>query len=312
MAGLTPAQKQQYDEQGYVVFRQLLVPEELQPLIDDISAEVDQRARAYYAKGQVKSLYAEHGFETRLAKLWAECEAIHQHWVGGRHAGPGLFSLLTHPKLLDIAESIVGPEVHCQGRHRLRPKVPDWDQVTVPWHDDTPFGGRRIIYFREPYGSDARDPHYRPTAVSRVLPMTQPPEPGFWLPLVEANEANGCLRLLPGGHRHAPPTASAWTPEKVVTELDGLETVSLPMQVGDALLFHQHLPHHSPFNGSDHIRWSVDIRYQDGNQRVKSAREPGFLARSKERPQDVVTTFDGYRRIRDAVREFMEQTGLRL
>ena len=141
MAGLTAAQRQQYDEQGYVVFKRLLAPEALQPLIDDIGAEVDQRAREYYAKGLVKSLHAEHGFETRLAKLWAECEAIHRHWSGGRHAGPGLFSLLTHPKLLDIAESIVGPEVHCEGRHRLRPKLPHWDEVTVPWHDDTSLRG---------------------------------------------------------------------------------------------------------------------------------------------------------------------------
>lgn len=312
MVGLTSAQRQQYDEEGYVLFKGLLEPEELQPLIDDISAEVDQRAHEYHAKGLVRSIHAEHGFKTRLAKLWEECEAIHQHWYGGRHAGPGLFSLLTHTKLLDIAESLVGPEVHCEGRHRLRPKLPHWDEVTVPWHDDTPFGARRITYFREPHSLDARDPNYSATALSRVLPMTQMPEPGFWLPLVEANEENGCLQLLPGGHRHTPPTGSEWAPEKVVTELDGLQRVSMPMQVGDALLFHQHLPHHSPYNGSDHIRWSVDIRYQDGRQRVKSPREPGLPARSKERPKDVVTTFEGYEQIRDAVRDFMERTGIRL
>lgn len=312
MNGLTDNQRQDYEEQGYVLLKKMFEPRELQPLIDDISAEVDQRAQEYYAKGLVKSLYTEHGFETRLAKLWEDCEAIHQHWYGGRHAGPGLFSVLTHPKMLDVAESIVGPEVHCEGRHRLRPKLPNWNKVTVPWHDDTSFGSRRIIYFREPDGLEEHNPHQRTTALSRVLPMTQMAEPGFWLPLVDANESNGCLRLLPGGHRHSTPTVPEWSPEKIVSELDGLQVLSMPMQVGDALLFHQHLPHHSPFNGSDHIRWSVDIRYQDGNRRVRHAHEPGFLARSKERPADVITSFDGYRKIREAVEEFIDRTGVRL
>jgi hypothetical protein len=31
--------------------------------------------------------------------------------------------LLRHPVLVDIAESIVGPEVHCQGRYRFRPRA---------------------------------------------------------------------------------------------------------------------------------------------------------------------------------------------
>ena len=76
------------------------------------------------------------------------------------------------------------------------------------------------------------------------------------------------------------------------------------MQAGNALLMHQHLPHASPPNKSDHVQWSVDIRFQDDRLRTKSIREPGFLARSKERPQDVVTEFEGYVRIREAVQEF--------
>ena len=137
-------------------------------------------------------------------------------------------------------------------------------------------------------------------------------EPGFWIPLVDVDEENGCLHLLPGGHRHTPPFDHQWEPDSFVQELDGLTPVPMPMKVGDALLIQQHLPHVSPPNRSDHVRWSVDIRYQDGRLRTKSAREPGFLARSVERPEDVVTTYEGYVKIREAVAQLQEATGIRL
>ena len=137
-------------------------------------------------------------------------------------------------------------------------------------------------------------------------------EPNFWIPLVDVDEQNGCLHMLPGGHQHAPPYDWQWEPERSTSELDGIVSTPVPMMVGDALLIHQHLSHVSPPNQSDHVRWSVDIRYQDGRERTKSAREPGFLARSEERPQDIVTKYTDYVRIRKAVEEFQLKTGVRL
>ena len=60
------------------------------------------------------------------------------------------------------------------------------------------------------------------------------------------------------------------------------------------------------------IRWSVDLRYQDGRRPVKSAREPGFLARSRQRPEEVVTTLAGYLRIREAAAAYARTPGIRL
>ena len=82
---------------------------------------------------------------------------------------------------------------------------------------------------------------------------------------------------MPGGHRHTVPYTEQWRPSQYMTQLDGLDDVAFPMQVGDALLIHQHLPHVSPPNRSDHIRWSEDIRYQDARLPIKSQREPGLL-----------------------------------
>ena len=311
MPGLTTEQKQQYDELGYVLLKGLFDPADIQPLIDELESEVDRIARAYHAEGLTDSLYAEEGFETRFMRIVEDAEQAYDELVGSKFLGPEVFGLLSHPTFLDIVEGIVGPEVHCQGRHRLRPKIPNFGVADFRWHEDTDFAAKRVTYVQQQYGLDRTASKAGGRFMSRIVASPKMPEPNFWVPFVPVDEENGCLHVLPGGHRHTPPYEEQWEPNTYVPELNDLEPVVVPMQVGDALLIHQHVPHVSPPNRTNAVRWSIDIRYQDGRRPVKSVREPGFLARSKERPQDVVTDYEGYKRIRDAVAEFRAASGIR-
>ena len=312
MAGLTSDQKGDYDDRGYVLLKSLFEPREMQPLIGEIEAAVGRVAGEYQADGRIKSLYEDHGFKTRFIKLVDDLPEAYDEIVGSQLMGPELFNILRHTKLLDIVEDILGPEIRCEGRHRLRPKLPAFGVADFGWHEDTLYQARRVTYVQQQYGLGRADPKQSGAFLSRIVAAPLMAEPNFWIPLVDVDEENGCLQMLPGGHRHTPPYQDQWSPNTFVPELDGLVPVPVPMQVGDALLIHQHLPHASPPNRSDHIRWSMDIRFQDARLRTKSAREPGFLARSKERPQGVVTEFEGYLRIREAVEEFQQKTGVRL
>ncbi len=312
MAGLTPEQKQQYDDLGYVLLEGLLAPEELQPLIDEIDVAIDRVARAYHADERIRSTYEDEGFDTRFIKIVEDAGEAYDELVGSILMGPALFDILSHARLLDIVEGIVGPEVHCEGRHRLRPKLPNYGVADFRWHEDTAYAAKRITYVQQQYGLGAEDPRAGGRFMSRIVAAPQMPEPNFWIPLVPVDEKNGCLHVLPGGHQHTAPYEEQWDPAEFVSELDGLEPLVVPMNVGDALLMHQHVPHVSPPNVSDGVRWSVDIRYQDGRRPVKSVREPGFLARSVERPEDVVTDHTGYERIRNAVAEFRAASGIRI
>ena len=312
MKGLTAEQRQQYDQEGYVLLRGLFAPEDLRPLVEEIEDAVERVGREYHADGRIKSLYESDGFKQRFLKMTNDCQDIYDELVGSRLMGPELFNLLSHPTLLDIVEHIVGPEVQCEGRHRLRPKLPNYDVADFRWHEDTLFQARRVIHVQQQYGLGPSDPAQSGKIVSRIVAAPQMAEPNFWIPLVDVDEQNGCLHMLPGGHLHAPPYARQWEPDRFTPELNGLVGLPIPMRVGDALLIHQHLPHVSPPNRSDHVRWSVDIRYQDGRLRTKSVREPGFLARSEQRPEDVVTDHEGYLRIREAVEEFQLRTKIRL
>ena len=267
--------------------------------------------RSYHADGLTESLYADEDFETRFMRIVQDSEQAYKEMVDSKFLGPEVFRLLSHPEFLDIVEGIVGPEVHCQGRHRLRPKLPNFGVADFRWHEDTDFAAKRVTYVQQQYGLDREATKAGGRFLSRIVAAPQMPEPNFWVPLVPVDEQNGCLHVLPGGHLHTPPYEEQWEPNTYVAELDGLEPLVVPMEVGDALLMHQHVPHVSPPNRTESIRWSIDIRYQDGRRPVKSVREPGFLARSKERPQDVVADYEGYKAIRDAVAEFRAMSGIR-
>ena len=124
MAGLTTEQKRQYDEMGYVLLEGLFDDNELQPFIDEVDAAVDRIAREYHADERIRSLYDDEGFETRFIRIVEDSGEAYDEVVGSTLMGPALFGVLSHVKLLDIVEGIIGPEVHCEGRHRLRPKLP--------------------------------------------------------------------------------------------------------------------------------------------------------------------------------------------
>ena len=175
---------------------------------------MDQVARDYYAAGRLPSLHAEHGFKHRLRKMVEECDDVYQEIPGGQFCGPALFQILRHPKLVDIAESVVGPEVHCEGRHRLRPKLPQYGLADFRWHEDTRYDVQRVTYTQQQYGLGAHDPGQGDSFISRIVPAPSMPEPGFWIPLVDVDEENGCLHLMPGGHRHTVPYTEQWRPSQ--------------------------------------------------------------------------------------------------
>ena len=309
MTGLSPQQKKQYDEEGYLLLKNLFTNSELNPLIKEINQAIDEIAISYKKQDKINSLYENDGFERRFNRIVNDAKETYDELVGSVHLGPALFDLLSNDMVLNVVESILGPEIRCEGRHRIRPKLPNYDVADFRWHEDTAYSARRITYTRQHYGLGSDTNEHSGSFLSKIVAAPQMPEPNFWIPLVSVNENNGCLHVLPGGHKHTPPDENQWTPDSFVPELTGLKPLIIPMEVGDALLMHQHLPHVSPPNKSDTIRWSVDIRYQDAMKPIKSLKEPGFIARSSKR---AVANYQDYENIRRAVKEFTTRIGMKL
>ena len=178
MKSLTQDQFNQFFEQGYTVIPNLVPSEELEPLRNEIAQLIDLAAEKLLVEGKITKLYSDEDFDTRLGKLMEEFPESRNELFraiegkgGGGHAGREMFNMLTHPKLLDAMEDLVGKNIVASSVYRIRPKVPGLNRGVVPWHQDSG-------YFA---------PHCDTALIVTV-----------WMPLIDATVENGCLRCAFG------------------------------------------------------------------------------------------------------------------
>ena len=261
-----------YNSQGYCVLEDLLTEEDLAPCREAMTQKVDAIAADLLAHGKVKDVLADRPFAYRLAELFdgLSDEEFLKYGRGWRDRIPGYFRLMSNPKILNAVQSLIGPEIFSNPVYNVRPKVPKVAAGAVPWHQDK---------------------SYWPDANSN-------PVITVWIPLVDATPVNGCLHLIPATHRHRVVEHVAETysgtgfltlPENVIK---GKKILALPLRAGSAVLFNDRLLHMSTPNNSDHVRWSVDLRYQPTDQDPMEAHGAGFLARSRENPGRVADLED--------------------
>lgn len=274
---LTAAQKEHYDVEGYVVIPDLLTQEELQPIKDSLSEKVESIAQELFAEGLITDLKEHSPFEHRLAHLFEQLEEKHFNKYGRswRERRPGFYDLMSNSKILDAVESLIGPEIFSNPVYNVRPKVPNVAAGAVPWHQDK---------------------SYWPDANSN-------PVITVWIPLVNADEENGCLHICPRTHKKRvlpyhkeQKTGTKYTEideELIEAAIAEYGEVIVPMTAGSAILFNDRCLHSSTLNQSkDRIRWSVDLRYQPTDQDPMPNHGAGFLARSELYPQRVATKED--------------------
>jgi ectoine hydroxylase-related dioxygenase (phytanoyl-CoA dioxygenase family) len=294
---LDERQIRRFDDEGYLAVEGLFTAAELQPVIDEISADLDLRCREAVAAGTLSRTYDEFDFEHRLAKVNAENANISKAMWDMKLILPSFFTLMTNPKLLDVAEQFCGPEIIASSVYRLRPKVPSHSWSPVPWHQDS-------AYF-EAYCD-----------LGLIITV--------WVPLVDATEERGCLWVVPGAHRgglffHHPDNMGHYLviPDE---EFRGRKPIPVPVPKGGVLLLTNRTPHASFENKTDVVRWSMDLRYQSAalptNAKITrlageaktsgtigvpvacNPPEPDFLVRSSLRPNEVLKTPDEFLALR--------------
>ena len=281
---MTPDQLEQLERDGYFVAAGLLdFDEDLQPVIDEYDALLGDVAGDLVERGRLASTFAELPFGERLTRVFAEAEcdtaqyfdiSLPQKDIKADTpfwAGPAVFRLLRNRKLLDVAETLIGPELYSTPVQHVRIKPPEHqlpdskrsnDLVkATPWHQD---GG--VV---------------RPEADDTQM-LT------VWLPLTASGIEHGCIKLVPGSHRerlrdHCLLDAGGYEiPTKFFAEED---TIPVPMQAGDVLFMNRWTCHGSLANTSDQVRWSFDLRYSPVGQPTGREEFPGFVARSRANPE---------------------------
>jgi ectoine hydroxylase-related dioxygenase (phytanoyl-CoA dioxygenase family) len=283
--GLSPAQRSAYLRDGFLIVDGVLPTPVLDTLIAELEETVDRNARAAIEQGLLSDPCEAEPFPRRLARLvTASSDPVAADRpssplfrdLQGKRRSPAMFALITHPALLDVVESIIGPEILAHPQFNIRAKLPEQDRSVVPWHQD-------LGYLQK----DAE----------RTFMVN------FWVPLVDATTENGCLEVISGSHR-APlvdhteglgPAANF----RGITEgaLPPGHRILCPVRKGGILLIQHKTIHRSLPNASDHVRWSLDIRYSDPAMPTGRDEVPGFLARSATRPAAVARSIEDWNRV---------------
>jgi hypothetical protein len=282
MPGLTDSQIVQFTNEGFLPLEDMLDPRQvLDPVVEEYTVILDRLARDLFAAGQVSSTYPDLPFAERLTAIQFETgESYHQHFdiaLPKRNVaeqtpisvGPAVFSLLRNETLLDMVESLIGPEIFANPIQHVRLRQPVASAPGAPAAEST---------------EAAPDWFHQDNAF--MMPEADATEMvTVWLPLADAGVENGCLAVVPFSHRdglmlHCNPGVTI--PAQLTR---AHEAVPVPLRRGGVLLMHR-LMHHGPLpNHSGTVRWSFDLRYNPAGQPSGREVQPGFVARSRARPE---------------------------
>lgn len=220
--------KAQYDRDGFLVFPQVL------------DAGLVRLASEHVAWLQQKNP------ELRPENLHHRLMWDDPFWV----------RLVSDPRLLDLVEPIIGPNIALFASHYI--SKPGGDGLPVLWHQD---------------GS------YWPLEPMEVVTA--------WLAVDDSTAENGCMRVLPGSH-HGPMLAHHQHDQQAVLgteirpeDLDTSGAVDVELPSGGVSLHHPLLVHGSNPNHSPRRRCGLTIRYIPATTRITAPDWTTFLLRGE-------------------------------
>ena len=290
MAGLTVEQLERFRDDGYLIVEDVLTGEDLAAIEAEYRKIVDRVSADLALQGKLRPLAGTTFSECYIEAMQQldDMYDLYQHLdislpllenLDHGHtmnAGPEVFRLITNQRLLDIVESVIGPEIYSNPVQHTRIKPPvrhlpdtalDANIAATLWHQDS------AVIDAEADGTD-------------MLTV--------WLAVTDATLENGCLIVERNSHReemtlHCPGKifpAEIYIPESII---DDGRVIPMEVPAGGAVLLHKLTEHGSLDNYSDDIRWSFDLRYQPIGQPTGRSVFPGFVARSRAHPEAAVT-----------------------
>ena len=272
---LTPEQLDFYNREGYLVLPHLLTRRRWRPAARRCTRKSSMIAgRAVCGRADRRTSWRTAPFETRLARLFANLtdKEFLRYGRSWRDRLPGYYHLMMNPKILDVVESLIG--------------AGDLRQPGLQ---------------RAPQGAEGGGGH-RAVAPGQELLARRERQPGHH-GVDSAGRRDARERLSarhPAHARHARAELSQRDVQRHGLHRAGRrardarhrEIVPLPLAAGGAILFNDRFIHSSTANNSNHVRWSVDLRYQPVDQDPMPQHGAGFLARSRSRPGCVATLDD--------------------
>ncbi len=278
MKKLSQEQVREFHEHGCLVAPNVIPLADYEPLTRGITAFLSERARKLQAEGKIADLCENEPFETRFAKLYAQCQEIERGLDIMQALLPDVFTFLNNRHLLDALEDLQGTaDLSCNPIQHLRAKSPralTGDKpdyfYNVPWHQDS--------------GVTTED-----SDNSSIITC--------WTPLVDATVENGCMDLLPDAFKlgHLDHVAEGGTQVDPKVFPNHLPVKPAPCPKGGVVFMHRYTPHRSNANNTNVVRWSLDLRYQPTGQASGRAWQPCFPVRMAGSAKSPLITYEQWK-----------------
>ena len=244
----------QLHEVGYLAFESVLTPDEVaasRAALSKITVEIlksalhgeadikeNTNAARNHAGQQVVDpetgfgVHFEAGIDP-LALPPEEAELKFRKLYGYHRQHQTFIDLTRHPHIAGFISQIIGEEAVLKGEMAL--SKPPFIGSEKPWHQDN-------AYFN-------------------WLPLEKVAT--AWLALDDATIENGCMHILPGGHklgalRHHHTIDCEILPDRI----DRSQALSVPLKAGGAMFFSAMLPHQTPPNSTAKRRQALQFQYR--------------------------------------------------
>jgi hypothetical protein len=152
---------------------------------------------------------------------------------------PWAYRLATNEALLNVVESIIGPDLVVDGT--LVFYKPPHDSSYASWHQDSVYSGWHLT-----------------------------PSVSAWIALTRSERANGCMRVVPGSHQQGllehdnvldDPNLLNRRGERLRMDVDEAQAVDVTLKPGEMSLHHTNIVHGSNANGSAEPRIGFIVRF---------------------------------------------------
>ena len=232
---LSSTQIQEFNQNGYHVFGELLNAAEVERLAE-IYMDCVENYQSPHASQGIKKIRHSDAADSNPA-LFYQLRCAHlMHDDFAR--------LVRNTYLLDAIESLLGPNLRiviCQGMYK-----PPYSGDTINWHQDD-------YYFRVD----------KPNAVVSC-----------WLTLDDVTVDNGCMWVIPGAHKsmvehELVPSGTGYYIPSVEEE----RAVPIELKRGQCMLHHGLMPHRTLGNTTASYRRALAIHYMDAMARPNQVRQ---------------------------------------
>jgi ectoine hydroxylase-related dioxygenase (phytanoyl-CoA dioxygenase family) len=152
---------------------------------------------------------------------------------------PWAYRLSTEQSLLDVIESILGPDIVIDGS--LVFYKPPHDEAYASWHQDSVYSGWHLT-----------------------------PSVSAWIALTKSERSNGCMRAIPRSHHDGllehdnvlnDPNLLNRRGERLRMDVDESQAVDIVLEPGEMSLHHTNIVHGSNANTSDAPRIGFIVRF---------------------------------------------------